>query len=74
MSTVRAKFNVAEITKYGNNGGGKVVLLPVLGNSEENKEFWKMTPSGKLELWIDNPDAMSAFDFGEYYLDITKAE
>ena len=74
MSTVRAKFNVAEITKYGNAGGGRVVLMPVVGNSEENKEFWKMTPSGKVELWIDNPEAMAAFDFGEYYLDFTKAE
>jgi len=74
MNIVRAKFNVAEITKYGNSGGGKVVLMPVYGNSEENKEFWKQTPSGKIELFIDNPEAMKAFEFGEYYIDFTKAE
>ena len=70
---VRAKFNVAEITKYGNGGGGKVVLNAVLGHSEENKKFWQYTPSGKIEIWIDNPEAFKAFEFGEYYVDFTKA-
>ena len=71
---IRAKFNVAEITKYGNSGGGKVTLMPVYGNSEENKKFWNATPGGKIELHIDNPESMSAFEFGEYYVDFTKAE
>lgn len=70
--TIRAKFNVAEITKYGNDGGTKVVLMPVMGNSEENKSFWKHTPSGKIEMHISNPDVR--FEFGEYYIDFTKAE
>lgn len=74
MEKIRAKFNVAEITKYGNSGGGKVILNAVIGNSEENKKFWQYTPSGKIEIWIDNPEAMKAFEFGEYYIDFTKAE
>lgn len=69
---IRAKFNVAEITKYGNGGGAKVTLLPVTGGSEENKEFWKYTPNGKIELSIDNPDA--EFELGEYFVDFTKAD
>jgi hypothetical protein len=68
---VRAKFNVTEITRYGNNGGGKVILYPVIGNSDENKKFWKYTPSGKIELHIDNVDI---FDFGEYYIDFSRIE
>ena len=71
---VRAKFNVAEITKYGNGGGGKVVLNAVQGQSEENKKLWQYTPSGKIEIWIDNPEAFKAFEFGEYYVDFTKAD
>lgn len=74
MSEVRAKFKVVEITKYSNSGVGKVVLMPVIGDSEENKKFWEMTPSGRVELGIDNPEALTSFDFGEYYLDFTKAE
>lgn len=70
--TTRAKFNVAEITKYGNGGGTKVILLPVTGNGEENKTFWKYTPAGRIELSITNPDV--EFQLGEYYVDFTKAE
>lgn len=69
---VRAKFNVAEITKYGNAGGTRVVLHPVQGGSDENKAFWQWTPSGSIELNLSNPDAV--FEFGEYYVDFTKAE
>ena len=74
MSSTRAKFNVAEITRYGNAGGGKVVLKAVTCCSEENKTFWRYTPSGSIEIWIDNPEAFKLFEFGEYYVDFTKAE
>jgi len=75
MSKVKAKCNVSELTKYGNGGGGKVVLTPVVGNSEENKEFWKYTPSGRIELNIDNPEAYKQFeDMGEFYVTFEKAE
>jgi hypothetical protein len=75
MAKIKAKFNVMEITKYGNGGGGKVTLSPVVGgDNPENKEFWEATPSGKIELCIDNPAVMQAFEFGEYYVEFTKAE
>lgn len=70
--TTRAKFNVAEITKQGNGGGTRVTLMPVTTGSEENKNFWKFTPAGKIELHITNLDVK--FEFGEYYVDFTKAE
>lgn len=70
--TIRAKFNVAEITKFGNGGGTRVVLTPVITGSEENKAFWEHTPSGTIEMHISNPDAK--FELGEYYVDFTKAE
>lgn len=70
--TVRVKFNVAEITKFGNGGGTKILLFPVMSGSEENKSFWQHTPSGQIELHISNPDV--EFELGEYYIDFTKAE
>lgn len=73
--TVRAKFNVAEFTKYGNGGGAKVTLMPVTTGSDENKSFWEYTPSGKLEMHITNPEAAKQFEaLGEFYIDFTKAE
>jgi hypothetical protein len=55
MDTIRIKCNVAKITSYGNGGGTKVTLMPVTGNSEENKQFWNNVPTGKIhvdaELW-----------------------
>lgn len=72
MSTTRAKFNVAEITKYGNGGGRKVVMFPVTATNEENKSFWSATPSGKIEMHISNDDAV--IELGEYYVDFTKAD
>ncbi|GAB1358558.1 hypothetical protein MASR1M31_03360 [Porphyromonadaceae bacterium] len=72
--SVKAKFNVAELTKYGNGGGGKVVLMPVVGNTDENQEFWKYTPAGQLEMVIDNPEAFNEFEeMGEFYLTIERA-
>lgn len=70
---VKAKMFVTEVTKYGNDCG-KVVLAPVIGGSDENKEFWKYTPAGKLELNIDNPDAFKQFEeMGEFYVTLEKA-
>ncbi len=70
---VEAKFEVVELTKFG-NGGGKVVLNPVTGGSNENREFWKYTPAGKLELVIDNPEAFKQFEeMGEFYVTLKKA-
>ncbi len=68
----RTKFNVSAITTYGNDGGRQVVLNAVIGDSDENKEFWKYTPSGTITLHIDNPEVN--FEHGEYYVDFTKVE
>lgn len=73
MKSVRAKFYVDHVTKYKGEHGS-VVLLPVTSGSEENKTFWKYTPSGKLEMTI-NSSALDAFTPGqEFYLDFTPVE
>ena len=67
----RAKFNVTEIARYGNDGGSKVTLLPVR-DSDENKALWTGVPNGSIQLFISNPKL--EFEFGEYYIDFTKAD
>lgn len=69
---VRAKFVVDSVTQQ-NGGGVKVELKPVTSGSEENKSFWKYTPSGKLEMWMTaGIPAADAFEPGqEFYIDFT---
>lgn len=71
MATVIAKFKVFSVTEF--EGTAKAVILnPVAGGSEENKAFWKYTPSGKLEMTIDNPDATKHFKPGaECFIEFT---
>lgn len=64
MKTV---FNVSAIIKYGNDGGSKVTLIPVV-NNEENQETWNGIPLGKLEIINSKVD----FEFGEYVIEIIK--
>lgn len=50
-------------------------LIAVTSGSEENKTWAKYTPCGSVELQINNPDAVNAFELGkEYFVDFTKAE
>lgn len=75
MKTVRAKMTCSSktITGAGENAQHGFKFHPVTGGSDENKEFWKWTPSGCLELNCVNP----AVDFEPgkaYYIDIILAE
>jgi len=70
---VRAKFKVNSVKNY-EHGAAEVMMEPISSGSEENKHFWKYTPSGTLSMWIDNPDAVKQFVPGqEYYLDFILA-
>ncbi len=72
MNAVRAKFKCSSKTIYeGENK--QVTLAPVTGGSEENKEFWKYSPSGEIKMTINGP-ASDLFEPGkEYYIDFTPA-
>lgn len=71
--TVRAKFKVEMITH--NTSGAIITLFPVTSGSEENREFFKYTPGGKIELSTVNPEAAKQFTPGkEFYIDFTPAE
>lgn len=73
---VRAKFKVESVTKYA-YGGAQLKLSAVTGGaqeSDENKRFWKATPSGAIELNCLNVAAAEQFVPGdEFYVDFVKA-
>jgi len=71
--SIRAKFYVASKTEFPN--GYEIKLNAVISGSEENKNFYRHTPNGRLELSIVNNDTANCFEVGkEYYVDFTKAE
>lgn len=75
--TVRAKFKVQEVAKqagYGQEGHimSRVRLSAV--SDEANKTWAKYTPSGSLEMQIDNPEALNQFEVGQFvFVDFTPA-
>lgn len=71
---VRCKFKVSCITNYDGGTTG-ITLAPVCSGCEENKAFWKYTPSGKIEFSTINTEATKQFEVGkEFYVDFTPAD
>lgn len=76
--SARLKFNLVSksTTNYGKEDLFNVKFSPVTGNSgsDEDKEFYRYSPSGTLEFNTINKHAADSFEFGRsYYLDITEA-
>lgn len=74
--TVRAKFKVESYeTRLSGSGPDaqeirSVKLSVVYGDSEENKKYFKWTPSGRIEMGMLGPEAWKAFELGkEMYVD-----
>ena len=73
--SVRCKFKVDSITHHAGNGS-TVEMTAVLNGppTDENHQFWKWTPNGKLSFFSINEKAVASLDLGgEYYIDITPA-
>ena len=71
--SVRAKFKVEE--RIETTYGGKVILSPVTGGSEENSRFFKMTPYGRFEMGTINEEVLKQFTPGkQFYIDFTEVE
>lgn len=70
---VRAKFQVTKVAKTG-YGTVEVTLSPQYDTSiEEDKRFAKATPSGTIQLYIDNPPASDYLVLGSFfYVDFTE--
>lgn len=73
---VRAKMTCEskEVANTGDRDAYNIVLVPVTGGSDENKQFYRWTPSGKIELNTINATAAGEFEVGHsYYVDFTRA-
>lgn len=70
---VKAKFRCTSVTNH--DGGTETCsFVPVSGGSDENKQWSKYTPSGRLEMSITADGAQGQFKPGrEYYLTIVEA-
>lgn len=74
--SVRAKFAVTEIrTHYWHPTGRTVVFEPRYDTSiPEDQRFAQATPSGRFEMFVDNPAALAQLPIGQqFYIDITPA-
>lgn len=76
---VRAKFWCASVNDSESSTeepkGKTITLNPVTSGSEENEQFYKMTPAGQVILTTVNEEAAASFEVGkEYFVDFTKVE
>lgn len=75
--SIRAKFVVQKIAQVSWNAETRIVTLGAQYDQTipEDQRFQKATPSGQLEMTIDNPAAVAQLGLGKaYYLDLTPAE
>lgn len=70
---VRAKFKVTKVA-HNDYSGVEVTLTPMFDNTiEEGRRFAKATPSGTIQLYIDNPPASDYLKLGSFfYVDFTE--
>lgn len=72
LGIVRAKFTVEKIAKT-RYGSCELTLSPQYDDKiPEDRRFAKATPSGTLQMLVDNPSAVEFFELGKpYYLDFS---
>lgn len=63
--TVLAKFKCVSVD--GPAEWKSIKLEAVIDGSEENKAFFRMTPSGQISLGCINPEANKQFEVGKEY-------
>lgn len=73
MSNVRAKFRCSSVKQHENSTAKSYEFYAACADEvEENQRYHKYTPSGRLEIMVDNPAV--SFELGKhYYLDFTPA-
>lgn len=77
--TVRAKFKVSEIIErqFTPTYSQKTIVLSPQYDQKvaEDVSFQKATPTGRMEMQIDNPVAIERMPIGKvFYVDFTPAE
>jgi hypothetical protein len=79
MTTMRAKMQISQITKYANAEqlqfhGVAAKAYPADGSDEDNT-FAKFSPSVELKITIANPALLDKFTVGNtFYVDFSPAQ
>lgn len=74
---VRAKMVLSAITSHSWNAQSKTLKFTAQYDPSipEDRRFQQATPSGSIEMQVDNPRAVEAFTLGKaYYVDFTEAQ
>ncbi len=71
--TVRAKFTVAVVTAHASTSGKTIKLQAIYETSiPEDRRFYDATPTGSLEMFVNNPVAIERLARGKsFYVDFT---
>lgn len=71
----RCKFKLTSITTRANSTGKTYVFEPQYDERiPEDQVFFKYTPTGRFEMYVDNPAVEKSYTLGCcYYFDITPA-
>lgn len=73
VEIARCKFQVISVTDYGPNCSKKIRLETRYDSelAKEDRAFRKATPTGSMEVDIDNPNVFDIFSPGNYvYIDV----
>jgi len=73
---VRGKFKLHEVTQtaWGGDGRTLVFMAEYDPDSPEDQSYSKATPTGRIQITVDNPAALEQFELGKaYYVDFTPA-
>jgi hypothetical protein len=74
---IRCLFKVTSVEQFVKDGvDRKVKLMAVYDPSiPEEQRFMEMTPSGNMEAYITNPEALKQIEIGKmFYVDLTPKE
>jgi hypothetical protein len=78
IKMVRAKFRVTKIAKTvsGSAEAVEITLTPEYDKSiPEDQNYAKYTPSGTIQLYVDNPAASDQLALGKFfYVDFNEVE
>lgn len=73
MPKMRAKMKVNSVESY--EYSERVKMTAVCGGSPEDNSYCAATPSGLIELTINNPDLVGKIKPGQkFYVDFTEAD
>lgn len=71
---VRGKFILHEITQTAWDPVGRNLVFRAQYDPDlpEDQSYSKATPTGRIEMTVDNPAALAQFELGKiYYVDFT---